>query len=79
MNRFARGCIKRTPFLYCPGHSIAPWKGIRIDACQFIFYKNVKQSQGGETVSRGVPVPELKVQFFPLHPRFFLSWFLFKW
>ena len=29
------------------------------------------QSQGGETVSRGVPVPESKVQLFPLQPPFF--------
>lgn len=33
--------------------------------------KICNQSQGGETVSRGVPVPELKVQFFPLQPPFF--------
>lgn len=45
-----------------PGASM---EDIRIDN-HLYRYEYLYKSQGGETVSRGVPVPELKVQFFPL-------------
>lgn len=53
-----------TPFLHVP-RTGAAMEDIRIDN-HLYRYEYLYKSQGGETVSRRVPVPELKVQFFPL-------------
>lgn len=63
----AVGVTKRYPPFCMSTKPAAAMEDIRIDN-HLYRYEYLYKSQGGETVSRGVPVPELKVQFFPLQP-----------